>query len=43
MHILINKFTVNDQIQSEFINNLEGDKLCLEIKFLSIPNLCIRI
>ena len=38
MHILINKFTVNDQIQSEFINNLEGDKLCLEIKFLSIPN-----
>lgn len=41
MHILINKFTVNDKTQSEFTNNLDGDKLCLEIKFLSIPNIYI--
>ena len=38
MHIVINNCLINGKNYSSFIGNLNGDYLCLEINFKSIPN-----
>ncbi len=36
MHIIINKFLINDKYYTAFEENLVGDYLCLEMNFISI-------
>ena len=38
IHILINNFKINDNTYSKIINDLKSDHLCLELKFILIPN-----
>ena len=38
MHMVVKKFLINGNYYSSFADDLKSDNLCLEIKFISIPN-----
>ena len=38
MHMIINKYLVDGKNYFSFINNLKGELICLEVKFICIPN-----
>ena len=38
MHMVIDNYIVNGKKYSSFVSNLKSDHLCLEVKFVSIPN-----
>ena len=38
MHIIINNFLIDEKNYSSFVNNLNGDYLCLEVNFKCISN-----
>lgn len=42
MHIIVNKYIINDNIFKTFQNNLQCDQLSLEIQFISISENLIR-
>ena len=42
MHMVINKYLINNMSYASFEKNLKGDSFALEIKFHSIPNIIIN-
>ncbi len=41
MHMLINKYIINEEIYTSFKDEINSDEICLEIKLISISNLVV--
>ncbi len=42
MHFIINEYTINGVIYNSFEDEINGEYMCLEVNFISIPNILIK-
>ena len=42
MHFIINKYSIDGVNYNSFENEIDGENMCVEVKFISIPNILIK-